>query len=154
MLSLQQSMWLRVSALEFRMRRKGCRRALYVSVCSSIGTSSTVANSIAPDSKKKFQQSKQSSILTLGGIFVVGFLWLSVRIDVPFAICRAASELCVDILTNLEKTYHLRQSWLKGLPWRVCIVCVYVHVGVRTVCFEVTPLLADRHPSRQTSWRP
>lgn len=103
MLSLQQSMWLRVSALEFRMRREGCRRALRVSVCSPIGTSSTVANSIAPDSKKKFQQSKQSSILTLGGIFVVGFLRLSVRIDVPFAICRTASELCVDILTNLEK---------------------------------------------------
>lgn len=88
--------------------------------CSPFGTSSTVANSIAPDSKK-FQQSEQSSILTLGGITVVGFLCLSVRIDVPFAICLTASELCVDFFTNLEKTAPSKTKLAKGLPWRVCM---------------------------------
>lgn len=67
------------------------------------------------------KQSEQSSILTLGGITVVGFLCLSVRIDVPFAMCLTASELCVDILTNLEKTAPSKTKLAKGLPWRVCM---------------------------------
>lgn len=116
-------------------QREMCRMAFYVSIGTFLSLvcqlHQRVVKSIVPDSKKqKFQLLYQSSIITLGDL--VGFLCLSNNIDIPFAICRAPSELCVDIFTNLEK-----QNWQKEYP-AVCMhlyVCLCMRVWVRISAF-------------------
>lgn len=124
------------------------------SVCFSCLANASKSHKIncARQWKKKFQQLHQSSIITLSDI--VGLLCLPKTHRHP--ICHLP---CCKWIVR----WYLHQSWetiedkagKKDYP-AVCVcMCAFPCVcACMSVCFEVTPLFADRHPSQQTSWRP